>query len=147
MNEPGCNGDRSCNAGYQAGIHAYTDAVSAGVNAGVPWWLDVETNPISAWSSSSQENALFVQGALNALHETEGVADVGIYASPGVWNSIVGDYTPSVPYWMADYLPSPSGPGSCADYQNWVTNHGAQLPGPPEIVQYNSGTYDDDYAC
>ncbi len=135
--EPGCNGDAACNAGYQAGIHAYTDAVGAGVNAGVPWWLDVETNRSPAWSTSTQENAHFVQGALNALHETEGVADVGIYASPGVWNDIVGDYTPSVPYWMADYLPSPSGPGSCADYQNWVTNHGAQLPGPPEIVQYN----------
>jgi hypothetical protein len=130
--------------------------VAAGVNAGVPWWLDVENSPpgVPAWSGNTQLNADFVQGALNALHESEGVADVGIYASPGVWNSIVGDYTPSVPYWMADYLPSPSGSGSCADYQNWVTNHGAQLPGPPEIVQYFSGpvagspgNYDDDYAC
>jgi hypothetical protein len=144
--EPGCNGDQACNAGYQAGIHAYTDAVSAGVDAAVPWWLDVETNPISAWSASTQENANFVQGALNALHETEGVADVGIYASPGVWNSIVGNYAPSVPYWMADYLASPSGPGSCADYNNWVAK-GKQLPGPPEIVQYNSAQFDEDYAC
>ena len=95
----------------------------------------------------------FVQGALNALHETEGIADVGIYASPGVWNTIVGNYSPSVPYWMADYLSSPSGPGSCADYSNWVAK-GAQLPGPPQIVQYFSGPvggspgyYDDDYAC
>jgi hypothetical protein len=99
-------------------------------------------------------NADFVQGALNALHETEGVGSVGIYASPGVWNNIVGDYAPSVPYWMADYLSSPSGPGSCADYTNWVVNHGAHLPGPPQIVQYfsgpigaSTGNYDDDYAC
>ena len=48
---------------------------------------------------------------------------------------------------MADYLGSPSGPGSCADYSNWVVNHGAQLPGPPEIVQYDSLQYDMDYAC
>ncbi|HTU37386.1 MAG TPA: hypothetical protein VMF35_05175, partial [Acidimicrobiales bacterium] len=61
---------------------------------------------------------------------------------------------PSVPYWMADYLSSPSGPGSCADYTNWVVNHGADLPGPPQIVQYfsgpvagSTGDYDDDYAC
>jgi hypothetical protein len=148
VNEPGCNGDMSCNAGYQAGTHAYTDAVNTpGVNAGVPWWLDVETTGAN-WSASTSENAQFVQGALNALHESEGVADVGIYASPGLWNAIVGDFTPSVPYWMADYLSSPSGPGSCADYQNWVTNHGAQLPGPPAIVQYNSDArYDYDYAC
>jgi hypothetical protein len=146
-NEPGCNGDTSCNAGYQAGIYAYNDAYNAGAGApATPWWLDVETANAN-WSGSLTENAEFVQGALNALHESEGIADVGIYASPGVWNTIVGSYQPNVPYWMADYLASPSGPGSCADYQNWVTNHGAQLPGPPQIVQYDSEQYDEDYAC
>jgi len=145
-NEPGCNGDQSCNAGYAAALHAYNDAVGAGVNAQVPWWLDVETNSAAAWSHNTHENALFVQGALNALHETGGVADVGIYASPGVWNNIVGNYAPSVPYWMADYLPAPSGPGSCADYSNWVAQ-GKVLPGPPQIVQYNSAQFDEDYAC
>ncbi len=146
-NEPGCNGDTSCNAGYQAGIFAYNDAQSAGAGSTtIPWWLDVETADAN-WSGNVSENAQFVQGAINALHESEGIPDVGIYASPGVWNSIVGDYTPSVPYWMADYLASPSGPGSCADYSNWVNNHGARLPGPPEVVQYNSAQYDEDYAC
>jgi hypothetical protein len=145
--EPLCNGDTSCNAGYQAGISAYTDAQNAGAGStSIPWWLDVETASAN-WSSNLSENAQFVQGALNALHETEGIPDVGIYASPDVWNTIVGNYTPSVPYWMADYLyPSPSGPGSCADYQNRVAS-GDQLPGPPEIVQYNSQQYDEDYAC
>ena len=145
--EPGCNGDTSCNAGYQAGLSAYNDAQTAGAGSTtIPWWLDVETAGAN-WSGNLTENAQFVQGALNALHESEGIPNVGIYASPGVWNTIVGDYTPSVPYWMADYLASPSGPGSCADYQNWVTNHGAQLPGPPQIVQYDSQQYDMDYAC
>ncbi len=143
--EPGCNGDQACNFGYQAGINAYQDATNAsGVDASVPWWLDVETD--GNWSGDTNENSQLVQGALNALHETDAVADVGIYASPGVWNNIVGDFTPSVPFWMADYLPSPSGPGSCADYNNWV-GKGAQLPGPPEIVQYNSAQFDEDYAC
>jgi hypothetical protein len=145
--EPGCNGDTSCNAGYQAGISAYNDAQTAGAGStSTPWWLDVETAGAN-WSGNLTENAQFVQGALNALHESEGIPNAGIYASPGVWNTIVGNYTPSVPYWMADYLASPSGPGSCADYQNWVTNHGAQLPGPPQIVQYDSQQYDMDYAC
>ena len=145
--EPGCGGDTSCNAGYQAGIAAYTDAQNAGAGSTtIPWWLDVETANAN-WSGNLSENAQFVQGAINALHESEGIPDVGIYASPGVWNGIVGDYTPSVPYWMADYQASPSGPGSCADYSNWVDNHNAQLPGPPEIVQYNSAQYDEDYAC
>ena len=127
--EPSCNGDQACNAGYQAGLNAYQDAVNVGVNAGVPWWLDVENDPASPWSPNTQENADFVQGALNALHETNGVADVGIYASPQNWNGIVGNYAPSVPYWMADYLGSPSGPGSCADYGNQVAM-GAQPARP-----------------
>jgi hypothetical protein len=147
--EPGCGFDTTdaCNAGYQAGLAAFADAQAAGVNTAVTWWLDVENNPSTPWSGNTASNAAFVQGALNALHETEGLANVGIYASPGVWNSIVGDYQPSVPYWMADYLANPSGPGSCADYTNWVANHGAQLPGPPILVQYNSQEYDEDYAC
>ena len=146
-NQPGCNGDTSCNAGYQAALYAYGDAVAdGGGSTTIPWWLDVETADAN-WSGNPAENAQFVQGALNALHESEGIADVGIYASPGVWNNIVGNYQPSVPYWMADYLASPSGPGSCNDYSNWVNNHGARLPGAPEIVQYNSQQYDEDYAC
>jgi hypothetical protein len=152
-NEPGCNGDVSCNAGYQAAQAAYNFASAAGAGSTtIPWWLDVETQSAN-WSGNLSENAQYVQGALNALHETEGIPDVGIYASPAVWNNIVGNYAPSVPYWMADYLSSPSGPGSCADYSRWVAM-GKQLPGPPQIVQYFSGpvpnspgNYDDDYAC
>ncbi len=140
-----CEGDTSCNAGYQAAIYAYNDASGQGAGStATPWWLDVETADAN-WSGNLSENALFVKGALYALHDTEGVSDVGIYASPGVWNSIVGNYQPSVPYWMADW--TGSGPASCADYPNWVNNHGAELPGPPEIVQYASATYDEDYAC
>jgi hypothetical protein len=153
-NEPGCNGDVSCNAGYQAGLAAYAGASGAGAGSTtIPWWLDVETYAAN-WSANLSENAQYVQGVLNALHETEGIPDVGIYASPGVWNNIVGSYQPDVPYWMADYLSSPSGPGSCADIGRWRST-GALLPsGPLEVVQYFSGpvpgspgNYDDDYAC
>jgi hypothetical protein len=143
--QPGCNGDQACNAGFEAGVHAFGDALAAGVDTHVPWWLDVELD--GHWPLSNPgENRAFVQGALNALHESEGVADVGIYASPGVWNSIVGDYQPDVPYWMADYLSPPSGPASCNDYARWTAQ--AHLPfGPLEIVQYTSAQYDEDYAC
>jgi hypothetical protein len=136
-----CNGDQACNAGWNAGVHAFQDAQSVGVNAGVPWWLDVEGN----WSGSQAEHMQFVRGAITALHDTEGVADVGIYASPGVWNGIVGGYQPDVPYWMADW--TGSGPASCADITNWQAK-GMLLPtGPLEVVQYASDTYDHDYAC
>ena len=87
-------------------------------------------------------------GAIAALHNTEGIADVGIYASPGTWNSIVGNYQPSVPYWMADWLSPPSGPATCAAVPGWQAKE--QLPtGPVEIVQYgdNVNGADGDYAC
>jgi hypothetical protein len=147
-NEPGCNGDTSCNAGYQAGTYAFNDAATAGAGStSIPWWLDVETFE-GNWSGNLAENAQFVQGALNALHEGQGIPYVGIYASPGVWNGIVGNYQPDVPYWMADYLSNPSGPGSCADISRWQAMPNVRLPsGPLEIVQYNSTQFDDDYAC
>jgi hypothetical protein len=148
-NEPGCNSDQACNAGYQAGVHAFADAQSAGVNTGVAWWLDVENGP-GFWSGNTSENMAFVQGALTALHETESVADVGIYASPAVWNTIVGDYQPSVPYWMANW--TGNGPTSCGQYAGFAASH--QLPsGPLEVVQFDSPSfdsslaYDEDYAC
>jgi hypothetical protein len=142
VNEPGCNGDIACNAGYQAGIHAYADAVANGVDVKVPWWLDVEVT--GNWSANPSENAQLVQGAINALHEAEGVADVGIYASTGEWNSIVGGYQADVPYWMANW--TGSGPSSCASFSGLARSH-ALPTGPLEITQYASNTYDYDYTC
>jgi hypothetical protein len=148
-----CQGDQACNYGYAAGLHAYQDAVAAGVNPNVTWWVDVESYSADPWSSNLAENAQLVQGAIAALHNQEGVADVGIYASPGTYNGIVGSYQPSVPYWMADYLGTPSGPATCADITRWQAK-GELLPtGPLEIVQFDAPSvdstinYDEDYSC
>ena len=109
-----CTSTSTCfTVGYDAGIQAFKDAQAAGVNTSVGWWLDVE-GAGQYWTSSTAQNAQTVLGAIDALHNTEGVADVGIYASPGTWNTIVGNYQPSVPYWMADWLTPPSGPSTCA---------------------------------
>ena len=117
------------------------------MNTSVGWWLDVE-GAGQYWTSSTAQNAQTVLGAIDALHNTEGVADVGIYASPGTWNTIVGNYQPSVPYWMADWLTPPSGPSTCAAVSGWQAKE--QLPtGPVEFVQYSDNTNgaDGDYAC
>ena len=117
------------------------------MNTNVAWWLDVE-GAGQYWTGSTADNAQTVAGAIAALHNTEGIDDVGIYASPGTWNSIVGEYQPSVPYWMADWLTPPSGPGTCAAVAGWEAQK--QLPtGPVEIVQYsdNINGADGDYAC
>ncbi len=143
-----CSSEPSCfTVGFDAGIQAFQDAQAAGVDTDVAWWLDVEGEG-QYWTTSTDDNAQTVMGALAALHNTEGIADVGIYASPGVWNSIVGDYQPSVPYWMADWLSPPSGPGTCGTVPTWEAQE--QLPtGPVEIVQYGDDVdgADGDYAC
>ena len=67
---------------------------AAGVNTSVPWWLDVEGYSIPGvptWAARS-DNAALIQGAIDGLHY-EGLNSVGIYASPGVWNGIVGPTT------------------------------------------------------
>jgi hypothetical protein len=143
-----CTDTSSCfQQGYAAGLQAFNEAQSAGVNTNVAWWLDVE-GAGQYWSSSTANNAQTVAGAIAALHNTEGIADVGIYASPGTWNTIVGSYQPSVPYWMADWLTPPSGPGTCAAVAGWQAKE--QLPtGPVNIVQYsdNVNGADGDYVC
>ncbi len=141
---PGCANSvvpYTCNYGYGAGVLAYAEALSAGVNTRVSWWLDVED--AAQWSTYQAANAALIQGYMNALH-AEGISNVGVYASPGVWGGIVGDYTPDVPYWAADWGPSPA--ATCSDLHSvWST---VPLPsGPVEIVQYGVGEYDEDYAC
>ena len=75
-----------------------------------------------------------VLGAILGLR-AEGINNVGIYASPGSWNTIVGDYQPAVPYWMAWY----SGQGgalNCANARQWTATN--QLPtGPVVMTQYS----------
>jgi hypothetical protein len=136
-----CGGDQACNFGYQQAESVFAMAQDAGVDTQVTWWLDVETNN---WTSNLSENSEVVQGALDGFR-SEGINNVGIYASPGVWNGIVGpDYAPQVPYWMAWYS-GDGGPYNCANFGQWTAIH--NLPQPLVMTQYASNGFDDDYAC
>jgi hypothetical protein len=139
----------TCNYGFNSAVQAYNDAVAAGVNAAVPWWLDVEDSSLEGSQSGTKD---LVQGAIDGL-KYAGLNSVGIYASPGNWMKLVGNYQPAVPYWAASWGIAPT--TTCADVQ--ATYPG--LPtGPVQIVQYSSPStpeplggmnveYDDDYAC
>ena len=151
--DPACNTSAdpsSCNYGYAAAIRAFTDAQTVGVNTQVAWWLDVENG--SGWKVNTASNAALVQGAIDGLHFV-GINSVGIYASPGNWPTIVGNYQPAVPYWAADWGLNPA--TTCSNIRSiW-----SGLPtGPVQIVQYSSPSaplplggmslaYDDNYAC
>jgi hypothetical protein len=153
--DPACNtaaDPSTCNYGYSAAIRAFADAQAAGVNTQVAWWLDVENQSQPAWSGSTLSNAALVQGAIDGLR-FEGINSVGIYASPGSWPQIVGNYQPAVPYWAADWGIDPA--STCLN----IRSKWPGLPtGPVQIVQYSSPSaplplggmslaYDDNYAC
>jgi hypothetical protein len=142
----------ACNYGFNTAVDAFTKAAAAGVNSSVGWWLDVEKDP--SWSTNLAANAAMIQGAIDGLHY-EGLNGVGIYASPGSWNGIVGSYQPAVPYWAASWGVDPA--TTCANVRSQFSS--AKLPsGPVQLVQYSSPStptprggmstaYDDDYAC
>jgi hypothetical protein len=136
----------ACNYGFNAALYSFNHARTAGINTSVAWWLDVETTTVHPWSPTTAANASLVQGAIDGIRSA-GINNVGVYASPGVWNTIVGGYQPRVPYWMASW--TTTGPSSCATYAHWSSVH--QLPaGPLVMAQFSdhfNGTYDGDYAC
>ena len=140
-----CQGDLACNFGFNQAQTIYGWALDAGVDTQVTWWLDVEA-PSRFWTSQLPENAQVVMGAILGLR-AEGINNVGIYASPGVWNNVVGNYQPAVPYWMAWYS-GQGGPFNCLNAGQWTSSE--QLPtGPVAMTQYSSNVngFDGDYAC
>jgi hypothetical protein len=129
----------ACNFGFNAALDAFVKAQAAGVDASVPWWLDLED---SSFQGHPVASAAMVQGAIDGFH-AEGINSVGIYASPGNWNSMVGSYRPAVAYWAADWGPASS--TTCASVHQWYP--GLLPTGPVVMVQYGVGTWDEDYAC
>jgi len=140
----------ACNYGFNSAVDAFNYAQSTGVNTSVAWWLDVED---SSLSGNQPATAALVQGAIDGLHYA-GINSAGIYASPGKWVDLVGNYQPAVPYWAADWGILPS--VTCANVKSIYPG----LPtGPVQLVQYSSPSaqlslggldsadYDNDYAC
>jgi hypothetical protein len=145
--EPGCSTapvPSACNYGYAEAISDYDWARSQiGSRATVPWWLDVEG---ANWSGSGAANQSVLMGALHALHTGAGIGSVGFYIN-FTWGAITGNFNPSspliVPWWQG---PTPA--YKCTHYRTQAASNGKFVPrGTIELVQYTSGTYDDEYAC
>ncbi len=141
-----CNHDQACNYGFAAAQHAYAQAKAAGIDASVPWWLDVE-EASNDWSSNASTNASVIRGALLGL-EQEGLPSAGIYSNRFEWAAVTGGsgYSPSVPEWVSDWGTNqpPFNPSQyCKAY--------AFASGPTWLVQYTNGAttngFDGDYAC
>jgi hypothetical protein len=141
-----CGGNEACNFGFAAAQHAYVQAKSAGIDASVAWWLDVESGS-GAWSGNTTDNASLVNGAILGLQQ-EGLSDVGIYSNRSEWASVTGGsgYSPYVPEWVSEWG-SNEPPFDPAQY---CTGY-AFARGPVWLIQYTDGAttnkFDDDYAC
>jgi hypothetical protein len=62
-------------------------------------WLDVESVPHFDWSSDKQANAAVVRGAAKGY--TDAGYTVGVYSTPYLYDSVVGDLEMHVPEWRA----------------------------------------------
>jgi hypothetical protein len=105
---------RSCayNYGWNAAADSYATALAAYVSLGwaeadatrLPnqnaWWLDVET--ANSWRSDPELNVAALRGAVAYL-ESMGVAEIGFYSAPRMWQRITGgtDEFASHPSWVA----------------------------------------------
>ncbi|WP_027861767.1 hypothetical protein [Marmoricola sp. URHB0036] len=62
-------------------------------------WLDVESVPHFDWGSDKQANAAVVRGAAQGY--TDAGYAVGVYSTPYLYESVVGDLALRVPEWRA----------------------------------------------
>ena len=149
-NEPGCNSDQACNAGYQAGIHAFKTLSMLA--------LMLRSRGGSMSRTMGSRRGLRALRRMRTSSKGRLMPSMRLRESP-TWASTRLPSTgmgsleitpPDVPLWMASW--TGSGPASCAQYAGFASTQ--HLPtGPLEIVQYDSPSidssvfYDEDYAC
>ena len=85
-------------AGYAQAQFNLGSMEAAGLDSPIVW-LDVEQVPHYEWSASTAANAEVVLGA------AQGYLDagyrIGVYSTPYIWSSLVGDLSLGVPEWRA----------------------------------------------
>lgn len=87
------------NVGYQQGRFNLDSMIGAGLQTPVIW-IDVEPVPAFEWSGDPAANAAVVEGVARAY--TDAGYAIGVYSTPYLWQSVVGDYRlGGVPEWRA----------------------------------------------
>ncbi|MEZ0580036.1 hypothetical protein [Nocardioides sp. MH1] len=86
------------NVGYQEARFNLDSLIAADLQTPIIW-IDVEPVPDFEWSGDPAANAAIVEGAARAY--TDAGFSIGIYSTPYLWQSVVGDYTLGVPEWRA----------------------------------------------
>jgi hypothetical protein len=137
-----CAFDYGFNAAQDSFVTAsagYAEIGLTGSPAGTRWWLDVETG--NSWRSNTSLNVAALQGEIAYLHDTAGVASIGVYSTQYQWNTITGgslafDANPS---WVAGASSLKAAQDRCA-LPSFTGNANV-------YTQYPSQGFDANFAC
>ena len=113
------------NTGYQQARFNVTSMLRTGLETPVVW-IDVEPVPDFEWSADLEANAAVVRGLARG-YRSAGYR-IGIYSTPLLWDTVVGDLSLGVPEWRA------AGQTSMAEALNrcgpdWVIQGGPSVMG------------------
>jgi hypothetical protein len=86
------------NTGYQQARYNATSMLLTGLETPIVW-IDVEPVPDFAWSADPVANAAVVEGLARGYREAG--YRIGVYSTPYLWESVVGDFALGVPEWRA----------------------------------------------
>lgn len=103
-------------------------------------WIDVE--PVSepfSWSDNPRSNFAVVQGAARGW--TDAGFRIGIYSTPFLWSSVVGDYELGVPEWRA------AGETSRAEALERCGDEWVIQGGDPVLAQWVAARRDQNVTC
>ena len=125
-------------AGYAQAQFNIESMTGAGLDSPIVW-LDIEHVPFYDWSTDTAANAEVVLGA------AQGYADagyrVGVYSTPHLWASVVGDLSLGVPEWRA------AGKTSQAEALSRCGSDWRIQGGVAALAQWVEGGRDVDITC
>ncbi len=126
------------NVGYQQARYNLDTMIDAGLQTPVIW-IDVEPVPLFEWSSNPEANAAVVEGAARAY--TDAGYAVGIYSTPYLWETVVGDLRLGVAEWRA------AGETSRAEALNRCGEDWSIQGGPAVLGQWVENGRDYNVTC
>jgi hypothetical protein len=126
------------NVGYQQARFNVTSMLRTGLETPVVW-IDVEPVPDFEWSSDTEANAAVVRGLARG-YRSAGYR-IGVYSTPLLWETVVGDLSLGVPEWRA------AGQTSRAEAQSRCGADWVIQGGPAVLAQWVEVGRDHNITC
>jgi len=126
------------NTGYQQARFNVTSMLRTGLETPVVW-IDVEPVPDFEWSADAQANAAVVRGLARG-YRAAGYR-IGVYSTPLLWETVVGDLSLGVPEWRA------AGQTSMAEALDRCGTDWVIQGGPAVLAQWVEDNRDRNVTC